>query len=134
MTAQIINEKFNKVIEKDKRLREFNYGKLEGISRDEITQEMWEKFNENPKKFNAETPHEIFDRIKSFIDELKDENLNTNFLIVTHGGPIRMIDYYLNNGNNFDSKQFLEIYADKKINNLELFTINEKMKFEKYDL
>ena len=49
MTAQIINKKFNKKIETDKRLREFCFGTLEGIIRDNITQETWDNFNKNPK-------------------------------------------------------------------------------------
>ena len=45
MTAQIINKNFNKKIETDKRLREFCFGTLEGITRDKITQEIWNDFN-----------------------------------------------------------------------------------------
>ena len=134
MTAQIINKKFNKTIETDKRLREFSFGTLEGITRDKITQETWEKFNENPKQFNAETKEEIFNRIKSFIDDIKSDNINKNTLVVTHGGPIRMIKYYLDNGDNYSDKKYLEEYMNLKINNLDLFIIDEKMNLKKYDL
>ena len=134
MTAQIINEKFNKTIESDKRLREFNFGTLEGITRDQITKEIWRKFDENPKQFNAEAKKEIFNRIKSFIDDIKSENLNKNVLVVTHGGPIRMINYYIDNGDNFNDKKYLDEYMNLKIKNLDLFIIDEKMNFKKYDL
>jgi len=134
MTAQIINEKFNKIIVADKRLREFNFGTLEGIPRDQITQEIWGKFNENPKQFNAETKKEVFNRIKSFIDDIKSENLNKNVLVVTHGGPIRMINYYMDNGDNFNDKKYLDEYMNLKIKNLDLFIIDEQMNFKKYDL
>ena len=134
MTAQIINEKFNKTIEADKRLREFNFGTLEGITRDQITKEIWRKFDENPKQFNAEAKKEIFNRIKSFIDDIKSENLNKNVLVVTHGGPIRMINYYIDNGDNFNDKKYLDEYMNLKIKNLDLFIIDEKMNFKKYDL
>ena len=134
MTAQIINKKFNKTIETDKRLREFSFGTLEGITRDKITQETWEKFNENPKQFNAETKEEIFNRIKSFIKDMKSEIKNKKVLVVTHGGPIRMIKYYLDNGDNYSDKKYLEEYMNLKINNLDLFIIDEKMNLKKYDL
>lgn len=134
MTAQIINKNFNKTIETDKRLREFCFGTLEGITRDKITQEIWDDFNKNPKKFNAETKEEIFNRIKSFIDDIKSNNINKNTLVVTHGGSIRMIKYYLDNGDNYSDKKYLEEYMNLKINNLDLFIIDEKMNLKKYDL
>ena len=132
MTAQIINRRFNKTIETDKRIREFCFGKLEGIVRDKITKETWKSFDENPKQFNAEPREEIFDRIKSFIDD-KAKNINKNILVVTHGGPIRMIKYYLDNGDSYNDKKYLDEYMNLKINNLDLFIIDEKMKLTKYD-
>ncbi len=134
MTAQIINKNFNKNIETDKRLREFCFGTLEGITRDKITQEIWDDFNKNPKQFNAETKEEIFNRIKSFIDDIKSNNINKNTLVVTHGGPIRMIKYYLDNGNNFNDKKYLAEYMTLKINNIDVFIIDEKKNLKRYDL
>lgn len=134
MTAQIINKNFNKNIKADKRLREFCFGTLEGITRDKITQETWNNFNENPKQFNAETKEEIFNRIKSFIDDIKSNNINKNTLVVTHGGPIRMIKYYLDNGDNFNDKKYLAEYMTIKINNLDIFIIDEEINFKKYEL
>ena len=134
MTAQIINKNFNITIETDKRLREFCFGTLEGITRDKITQEVWDDFNKNPKQFNAETKEEIFNRIKSFINDLKFNSINKNTLVVTHGGPIRMIKYYLDNGNNFNDKKYLEEYMTLKINNLDLFIIDEEMNLKKCEL
>ena len=131
MTAQIINKNLNKTIEKDKRIREFCFGTLEGITRDKITQETWDDFNKNPKQYNAETKEEIFNRIKSFIDDI---NLNKNTLVVTHGGAIRMIKYYLDNGDNFNDKKYLDEYMILKINNLDLFIIDEEMNLKKCEL
>jgi len=55
-------------------------------------------------------------------------------LVVTHSGPIRMIKYYLDNGDNFNDKKYLAEYMTLKINNLDLFIIDEEMNFKKYDL
>ena len=134
MTAQIINKNFNKNIETDKRLREFCFGTLEGITRDKITQEIWDDFNKNPKQFNAEPKEEIFNRIKRFIDDIKSNIINKNTLVVTHGGPIRMIKYYLDNGNNYNDKKYLAEYMTLKINNLDLFIIDEEMNLKKCEL
>ena len=134
MTAQIINKNFNKTIETDKRLREFCFGTLEGITRDKITPEIWDDFNKNPKKFNAEKREEIFNRIKSFINDIKSNNINKNTLVVTHGGTIKTIKYYLDNGDNFNDKKYLEEYMPLKINNLDVFIIYEKMNLERYDI
>ena len=134
MTAQIINKNFNKTIETDKRLREFCFGTLEGITRDKITQEIWDDFNKNPKKYNAETNEEVFIRIKSFINDIKSNNINKNTLVVTHGGTIKTIKYYLDNGDNFNDKKYLEEYMPLKINNLDVFIIYEKMNLERYDI
>ena len=134
MTAQIINKNFNKTIETDKRLREFCFGTLEGITRDKITQEIWDDFNKNPKKYNAETNEEVFIRIKSFINDIKSNNINKNTLVVTHGGTIKTIKYYLDNGDNFNDKKYLAEYMTLKINNLDVFIIDEKMNLKRYDL
>lgn len=134
MTAQIINQNINKNIETDKRLREFCFGTLEGITKDKITQDVWDDFNKNPKQFNAEAREEIFNRIKSIIDDIKSNNINKNTLVVTHGGPIRMIKYYLDNGDNYNDKKYLAEYMTLKINNLDLFIIDEEMNLKKYDL
>ena len=45
-----------------------------------------------------------------------------------------MIKYYLDNGDNFNNEKFLNEYINLKIKNLDLFIIDEKMNFKKYDL
>ena len=113
-TAEIINENFGLDIILDKRLREINYGDLEGIPRPTLSQDVWDTFNNNPEKLNAEPIVNVFDRIKSFFNEL---DYNENIIIVTHGGALRTIMYYINNSDNFDKKIYDEKYRDTKINN-----------------
>lgn len=45
-----------------------------------------------------------------------------------------MIKYYLDNGDNYSDKKYLEEYMNLKINNMDLFIIDEKMNLKKYDL
>lgn len=82
----------------------------------------------------SEVKEEIFNRIRSLINDVESNNINKNTLVVTHGWPIRMIKYYLDNGDNFNDKKYLNEYLTININNLEIFIIDEKMNFKKYDL
>jgi len=70
-TAEIINKKFGSPIFFDERMREINYGILERIPRDTLTQETWDIFNTRPEELKAESKVHIFERIKNFFDELK---------------------------------------------------------------
>ena len=45
-----------------------------------------------------------------------------------------MIKYYLDNGDNFNDKKYLSEYMTLKINNLDVFIIDEKMNLKRYDL
>ena len=119
-TAEIIG-KFLKCnsFETDKKIREFNYGTLEGICRDELTSETWEIFNNHPEKLNAESVYDVFLRIKSFFENLQND-YNDNLLIVAHGGSLRVIKYYLEN-KIFDKDKYLKFYKDLKIKNADIF-------------
>lgn len=125
-TARIINNVFNTDIIEDKRLREINYGNLEGISRNLVTSDMWDTFNLFPEKLNAEPKINIFNRVKNFFDE-NISNSDENILIVTHGGLLRMIMYYINN-NKFDNNLYLKEFNNIKINNMDIFELDMKNK------
>lgn len=129
-TAEIINKKLCKTITFDSRIRSVNYGMLEGRYIPEISKEEWEIYNSTPEKFNAESVESIFSRIKSFFDEqfLKNENV----LIVTHGGSLRLISYYLSNRDTFVKEVYESKYKDSKQPlNTALFEINPNLTFMK---
>ena len=113
-TAEIINKKVGKEITFDKRLREVNYGDFEGIQIDKFTDKDWEIFNETPEKIKGEYRQQVYDRVKSFIDEIKDDE---NVLVVTHGGSLRMMLYYAKNKDNFDKNNYNMFAKDFWINN-----------------
>lgn len=120
-TAQIINKTINVPLIKDARLREFNYGDLEGSLGLTITQKTWDIFNDEPQKLHAEPMSSVFNRVKDLLFHLnKDENI----LLITHGGPIRMMLYYLKNPQKFDKEKYASTYQFLKINNTDIFELD----------
>ena len=122
-TAEIINKKVGAEITFDKRLREVNYGDFEGVQIDKFTDKDWEIFNETPEKIKGESRQQVYNRVKSFIDEIKDDE---NVLVVTHGGSLRMMLYYANNKDSFDMDSYNEFSKDFWINNAKVVEYKEK--------
>ncbi len=93
-TAKIINENFNVTIIEDNRLMERNFGKSEGLTKDdrrklkEINPEVNDVWNYNKNiDFNGmETMQDFCNRIYKFLDEIINKYRYKNILIVTHGG------------------------------------------------
>ncbi len=87
--------------ELDERLRERNWGIIQGNSRHD--KEFWKKIkweeiknnDEGLKKLGVETLSEGKERITKFINELKDED--KTILIVLHGLLMRLLVAYLTN-------------------------------------
>ena len=124
-TAEILNKNLKKNISFDQRIREINYGVLEGVPRDTITQDIWNIFDTKPEELKAESKIHIFERIKSFFDELQYSK--DNILVVTHGGTLRMIMYYAKNRNKFDNDEYIKYFKDIKINNTDIFEFENKL-------
>lgn len=122
-TAEIINQSIGVDISFDQRLREINYGDLEGIPRTELTPNTWDVFNETPEKLNAEPMSSVFERIKSFFDELNEHQ--DNILIVTHGGALRIIMHYAESCDSFDKEKYSNSHQNSKINNASIFQWNK---------
>lgn len=125
-TAEIINKKTGVSLEFDQRLRELNYGDLEGIPRHTLDPSIWDVFNDSPEKLNAEPFAKVFNRIKHMFDELS--NKKGNILVVTHGGPLRMIMYYANFRDYFDKKEYALLSQNASIKNADLFEWDIKQK------
>lgn len=93
-TAKIINENFNVTIIEDNRLMERNFGKSEGLTKDdrrklkEINPEVNDVWNYNKNiDFNGmETMQDFCNRIYKFLDGIINKYRYKNILIVTHGG------------------------------------------------
>ena len=96
-TAEIVNKSNgNLEIVFDKRLREVCYGDLEGKTRADLGEDVWGVYNRAVEELNAERLEDVFSRVKEFLQEIQQKKLK-DVLIVTHGGLIRMVAYYLDN-------------------------------------
>ena len=121
-TAEIINRELNKEIIIDRRIREFDFGTVDGMFKDEITPEIRYNLEFHPEKYGAEPKYEIFKRVKSFFDELKEQN--GYYLIVSHGGTLHMIMYYLLNDKDYDENLYSEKIKKIKVNNADIFEVD----------
>jgi len=113
-TAEIINKFIDVEISLDERLREFNYGVIEGRILKEISSECWNQFHFHPEQLGAESFKSVYNRIKDFFGNLAKKNLS-NVLIVTHGGTLRIIQYYKGNRDNLNKEDYIENYLNSKI-------------------
>jgi broad specificity phosphatase PhoE len=118
-TAEIVNKFINVDISLDKRLREINYGNIIGKVITEVSDECWNQFNAHPEQMNAESIEDVYNRIKDFFEDLAKRNL-TNVLIVTHGGPMRMMMYYAENRESFNKEDYIKNYLTPKFANASL--------------
>ena len=120
-TAAIINESLSLPITYDSRLRELNMGDLQGLVKDDISDESWDLLNHNPHKIHAESLEEYYLRAKSFFNDI-DHTKNT--LIVTHGGFIRITKFLADHPQTFDQDEFERTYLAFKIKNTAVFEWN----------
>lgn len=99
-TAKIILDGKNIPILKDNRLRETDFGDFEGKSFEEISKNypeecmLWQKDWKNFRPPHGETYMEMYKRVSSFMNELKDIKYD-NVLIITHSGVIKSILCYI---------------------------------------
>lgn len=117
-TAEIINVRTKCPLIVDKRLREINYGILEGVERNKLPSNIWDIFNNEPNKLNAEPMTRVYSRIKSFFDELEEQK---NILIVTHGGALRMIMHYAECRDVFVRERYDLLFKNAIIKNASVF-------------
>lgn len=96
-TAEIINLDHQCDIITTSGLKEFNFGKWEGLSYDDIRStfpveaDSWQKDYVNYKVPGGESLMEMYDRVVITYDKIIRENLDKNLLIVSHAGVIRSI-------------------------------------------
>ena len=105
-TSLILSNKLKLQIIIDKRLRERDWGGLTGTK---YTGQPQSTLTEDVlKKHGVESNEELYNRVASFLTEIKNSEID-DALIVSSTGPIAMMDFVLNNAD-FDSEKFMESF------------------------
>ena len=97
-TCEILNTN-NDIVKYDDRLKERNYGVLEGKVNLNINikEEFWNLNKKNNKPAHGESLIEFISRVENFMIELEKKHKNDDkILIVSHSGTIIAIQCYLN--------------------------------------
>jgi probable phosphoglycerate mutase len=100
-TAAIIARITGHTVETDRRLRERNYGVLEGLTVPKIKarhSEILKKLDENDPDYlipKGESHRQHYQRNASFIDDLLRQRAGTNIALVIHGGVLDSLFRYV---------------------------------------
>ena len=97
LTAETIASKHQLEVTIFPELRELNYGNLDGLTFEQIkcldpeVAELCVNWSPKLKFPEGESVDELSQRVSGFLDRLKQHPLDQTMLIVTHGGPLRMM-------------------------------------------
>ncbi len=100
-TAEVISSRHQTGITTCPELREINYGRLEGLTFEEIGRLYpevadwcvnWSPQLEFP---GGESFGELKERVSAFLSRLRNQALEKTILIVAHGGPLRLLLCFL---------------------------------------
>lgn len=121
-TAEIIKNILNITVEYDPRIREYNFGRLNGWSKGAIDPAMLGLFISNPTatEFNAEPFDDAFTRVGDF---LGTQDYSRNILVVTHSNVLYFMMCYLENKNKFDVFSYLDKSMYININNSDILRL-----------
>lgn len=118
-TAQIIANKLNIRVEYEPRLREYDFGCLNGITRRRLDPNSAVAFFKNPTQFGAESFEDAFVRVGEFF---KSVDYNKNILTVTHSGFINFALCYLEGKNKY---YLLDKFLHTKIDNSDVLRLKD---------
>ena len=82
-----------KIIYSDKLLGR-EHGEFTGKPRDSINFDEYWNYNKNIQYEKAESVKDLYNRVATLIEELKEKYKDKNIIIVTHSGIMRVLYYY----------------------------------------
>ena len=97
-TAEMLNEELKLPVIFDARLRERNFGTLEGKTWEEMGEVFYQKDKTHQydyQSFGGESVEDVQGRVFSFIRDIMKNREKEKILVVTHGGVIRLLHYLL---------------------------------------
>lgn len=96
-TAEILANSLSKPVQKDRRLREVSFGKVEGLTWDEVAlkhsilQQAWFQHEAEARLPEGESREEVSMRVMHLLDDLASKYTGERILAVTHGGVLACI-------------------------------------------
>ena len=78
----------------DERLKSRNHGEFSGMRRDSVNLEDYWNYKKNERYEKAESARDIYNRVKSIVEEVKQNYPDKNILFVTHSGVCRILYHY----------------------------------------
>lgn len=99
-TLELLNLKKDIPVIIEDRIKERDVGVYEKVSFDDIDWEIFWGYNSETKYTKLEAMKNVYKRVASFLDELKEKHKDKNILLVTHGGVSRAIYWYFNGVDN----------------------------------
>lgn len=99
-TADILARSLNLEVEYDARLRERNFGSLEGVKIDELPKGLWDKdINQeyDYRPYGGESVEDVKARLFSVLKDIELNYKDKSVLVVAHGGIGRLL-YRLHSG------------------------------------
>ncbi|MBP5485415.1 MAG: histidine phosphatase family protein [Alphaproteobacteria bacterium] len=123
-TAKILEWPLWLTVEYDARLREWDFGDLNTAKLTSVA--TFASVLTEYQKYNAESIDSVFTRVATFFDKF---DMNQNTLIVSHGGLMRVMMYYLETGGKNNIDDFIKFGFSTHIGNAQVFAFKNK-KFE----
>ena len=90
-TAEIVSESICRSVEFDRRLREWNFGSIEGMTREEFKQRyglVWGEWAFDFRPFGGESSADVIRRIESFLTDMRLLGDDETCLVVGHGSSL----------------------------------------------
>jgi broad specificity phosphatase PhoE len=79
----------------DERIKERHLGLYEGVSSKTVSFEEYGHYYLNTDRNGVEKIQDLYERVKSFFEELKNNHEDKTILVVTHGAVYNVIYYYI---------------------------------------
>ncbi len=95
-TLELLNLKKDIPVIIEDRIKERDVGVYEKVSFHDIDWKIFWGYNSETKYTKLESMKNVYKRVASFLDELKEKHKDKNILLVTHGGVSRAIYWYFN--------------------------------------
>lgn len=114
-TANIFNKVCNVKIIKDERLIEIEQGIFTGKKYSTLTEQEKIRKNLRLQEDGVESNSQVLERVKDFIEFLKNKYYNKTVLIVTHNVVASLIECYINNGDKIDTSARMNNFGNAEI-------------------